>query len=132
VVGACAFLLPILSCALLLLDGADLSSQSVAAAILGLTIGAEVDVIAYLASRHFGLRNFGGLFGGLVAALALGTALGPLAAGATFDRYDSYSPFLVLTMVLMAASSVTLISLRHPRYVAPGHEVSAFDADECR
>jgi MFS family permease len=60
------------------------------------------------------LRNFGGLFGGLVAALSLGTAFGPLAAGATFDRFGSYAPFLVLTMVLMGVSSLALASLRLP------------------
>ena len=52
------------------------------------------------------------LFGGLVAALSLGTAFGPLAAGLSFDRFGGYSEFLVLTMVLMAISSAELASLR--------------------
>jgi predicted MFS family arabinose efflux permease len=112
VVGACAYLVPIGGGALLLLDGAHPVNQTVAAALFGLTLGAEVDVIAYLASRYFGLKNFGGLFGGLVAALSLGTAFGPLAAGAVFDRFGGYEPFLVLTIILMALSSVLLASLR--------------------
>jgi MFS family permease len=74
-----------------------------------------------LATRHFGLKNFGGLFGGLVAALSLGTAFGPLAAGATFDRFDSYAPFLVLTMIFMAVSSLALASLHHPPFAAGDH-----------
>jgi MFS family permease len=114
VVGACAYLVPILGSALLLIDGSSPISQTVAAALFGLTLGAEVDVIAYLASRHFGLKNFGGLFGGLVAALSLGTAFGPLAAGATSDHFDGYGPFLILTMVLMGLSSLALASLEPP------------------
>lgn len=114
VVGACAYLVPIAGAALLLIDGANPVSQSIAAALFGLTLGAEVDVIAYLASRYFGLRNFGGLFGGMVAALSLGTAFGPLASGATFDRFGSYTPFLVLTIVLMGLSSLALATLRSP------------------
>lgn len=114
VVGACAYLIPIAGAALLLFDGANPVSQTVAAALFGLTLGAEVDVIAYLASRYFGLKNFGGLFGGLVAALSLGTAFGPLAAGLTFDEFGGYSAFLVLTMVLMGISSVALASLKPP------------------
>ena len=110
-VGAAAFVIPILACVLLLFDGANPLSQAVAAAIFGLTLGSEVDVIAYLASKHFGLRNFGALYGVLQMALALGTAFGPLAAGAVFDRYESYAPFLMLTMVLMAASAIALTSL---------------------
>ncbi|GAA2561031.1 MFS transporter [Mycolicibacterium diernhoferi] len=112
VVGACAYLVPIVGAALLLLDGTNPVSQTIAAALFGLTLGAEVDVIAYLAARYFGLRNFGGLFGGLVAALSLGTAFGPLAAGLSFDRFGGYSEFLVLTMVLMGISSAALAGLR--------------------
>lgn len=114
IVGACAYLVPIAGAALLLVDGANPLSQSIAAALFGLTLGAEVDVIAYLASRYFGLKNFGGLFGGMVAALSLGTAFGPLAAGATFDRFGGYPPFLVLTIVLMGLSSLALATLRSP------------------
>ncbi|MGE2837168.1 MFS transporter [Mycobacterium sp. SMC-4] len=112
VVGACAYLVPIAGSALLLFDGANPVSQTAAAALFGLTLGAEVDVIAYLASRYFGLRNFGGLFGGLVAALSLGTAFGPLASGATSDHFGGYAPFLVLTMVLMGVSSLALALLK--------------------
>lgn len=110
-IGALASLLPIIACTLLLNDGADAVSQTIAALALGLTVGSEVDVIAYLAAKHFGLRNFGALYGALVMALALGTAFGPLAAGAAFDRYGSYAPFLVLTMALMATSAIALLSV---------------------
>ncbi len=113
-VGAVAFLLPIIACVLLLLDGARPVSQAAAAAFVGLTVGSEVDVIAYLAAKHFGLKNFGSLYGALVMALTLGTAFGPLAAGAVFDHYHSYLPFLLLTVVMMAASSIALVSLGPP------------------
>jgi len=111
-VGAIAFLLPIAACGLLLFDGANLVSQSVAAAIFGLTLGSEVDVIAYLAAKYFGLRNFGALYGAMVMALSLGVAFGPLGAGAVFDHFGNYAPFLVLTAVLMGTSSIALFSLR--------------------
>lgn len=113
-VGAVAFLLPMIACLLLFLDGARPSAQAAAAAFVGLTVGSEVDVIAYLAAKHFGLKNFGSLYGALVMALTLGTAFGPLAAGAVFDHYHSYVPFLLLTAVMMAASSMALVSLGPP------------------
>lgn len=110
-IGAAAFLFPIIASALLLLDGSNPISQSIAAAVLGLTVGSEVDVIAYLAARHFGLKSFGALYGAMVMALSLGTAFGPLAAGALFDRFGSYAPFLMLTMFLTAASAIALFTL---------------------
>ncbi|WP_428310578.1 MFS transporter [Hydrocarboniphaga sp.] len=113
-VGAIAFLIPIIACALLLLDGANPVSQGFAAAAIGLTVGSEVDVIAYLAARHFGLKNFGALYGVLQMALAFGTAFGPLAAGSVFDHYGSYAPFLMLTIALLATSAASLFSLGPP------------------
>jgi MFS family permease len=86
-IGAAAFLLPIIASVLLLLDGANPLSQVIAAAVLWLTVGSEVNVITYLAARHFGLKNFGALYGALLMAFSLGTACGPLAAGAVFDHY---------------------------------------------
>ena len=110
-VGATVFLLPIAAMLLLLLDGANPVSQMAAAAVLGLSLGSEIDVIAYLAARHFGLRNFGALYGALLMSLSLGTATGPLAAGAIFDGFGSYTGFLGLTSVFMALSALTLLSL---------------------
>jgi MFS family permease len=120
-VGAMVFVLPIVACSLLLLDGANPLSQSVAAAIFGLTVGAEVDVIAYLVSRHFGLKHFGVFSGAMIGALALGVAFGPLGAGAAFDRYGSYAEFLMLTMAFMAISSVALATLSRPRFGLQAH-----------
>jgi MFS family permease len=115
-VGAGAFLLPILACALLLFSGGNSAAQMLAAAIIGLTLGSEVDVIVYLTTRHFGLKHFGTIYGGLLTALSLGTAFGPLAAAAVHDRTGNYEPFLLLTMVCMAASSVALVSLPQPTF----------------
>ena len=129
-VGALAFLIPIIACALLLLDGANPLSQGVAAAAIGLTVGSEVDVIAYLAARHFGLKNFGALYGVLQMALAAGTAFGPLAAGAVFDHYNGYSPFLMLTIVLLATSAAALFSLGLPPAAAPATADAAAIAPE--
>lgn len=111
-VGTIACAIPILASALLLLDGANPLYQSLAAIIFGLTLGAEVDVIAYLAAKYFGLRNFGALYGAMVMSLSLGVAFGPLGAGAMYDVYGTYNPFLVLIAALMAISALALFSLR--------------------
>ena len=119
-VGGAVFLIPILACAILLTDTPNTLVLSVAAACLGLTIGAEVDVIAYLTSRHFGLKNYGVLFGSMVGALCLGTAFGPLAAGVIFDVTGGYQQFLYLTIGAMLISGAALVTLGRPRYAASG------------
>ena len=107
-VGAACFLIPIPACALLLGDAVGTGGYFAAAALFGLTLGAEVDVIAYLATRHFGLKNFGAIQGALLCATALGAALGPLGAGATFDHFGSYAHFLTSTIVLMFVSALII------------------------
>lgn len=114
-VGAVAFLLPGIACAILLFGGGSGMSVAVAAAFIGFTLGAEVDVLVYLTTRYFGLRNFGGLYGGILAALSVGTAFGPLAASRVFDVWTSYDPFLMSTLVMMGLSSLLLASLPRPR-----------------
>ncbi|MGH8517494.1 MAG: MFS transporter [Panacagrimonas sp.] len=113
-VGASVFLIPVIGLSLLLLDGANPAYQVLAAASIGLTLGAEVDVIAYLAAKYFGLKNFGALYGAMVMALSLGTSFGPLSAGTIFDRAGSYAPFLMLDIALMTVSALSLLSLGPP------------------
>lgn len=115
-VGAVAFLLPAIGCLSLLLAGDEFLGQAVAAALIGLTLGAEVDVIVYLTTQHFGLKTFGGLYGGLLTALSIGTATGPLGAAAIFDEFGNYTIFLWLTIAFMVASSIALASLPRPAY----------------
>lgn len=110
-VGAVIFLFPLVSCTLLLTNGADPASQIIAAVLFGLTVGAEIDVIAYLASRLFGLRSYGSIFGAMMAALSVGVATGPLAAGAFYDQFAGYGEFLLLTMLAMLLSALALLSM---------------------
>jgi MFS family permease len=124
-VGAGAFLLPIAACLLLLYAGDNRAAQSAAAAVIGLTLGSEVDVIAYLTTRHFGLKNFGALYGGLLMALSIGTAFGPLAAAAMYDAYGSYELFLWLTVISMTGSALALVSLPRASFVSSAADSTA-------
>ena len=120
-VGGISCLMPILASALLLIEGTNPVYQSLAACLFGLTLGSEVDVIAYLAARYFGLKNFGALYGAMVMSLSLGVAFGPLGAGAMFDHYGSYESFLILVAVLMGISSLALFSLFKTPVIESSH-----------
>jgi nitrate/nitrite transporter NarK len=70
---------------------------------------AEVDLIAFLISRYFGLRAFGRVYSSAFAAFALAGAFGPLIMGASFDRTGSYRVAMVtfLAATLVAAVLMT-------------------------
>lgn len=113
-VGATAFLLPLISSALLIRGGDSILLYAISAILIGLTLGAEVDVIAFTTTKYFRLKNFGALFGGHLMAVSIGGAIGPACAAAVFDRYNSYSPFLWFVMATLLASSLALASLPRP------------------
>jgi MFS family permease len=90
----------------LLWSGAGGSLPLLAAFLVGLGMGAEADIIAYLTSRYFGLRSFGVIYGFLFATFTLAGALGPVLMGVGFDRLGSYRApllfFLAATLVATA------------------------------
>lgn len=67
-----------------------ISSALVAAPLVGLGLGAEVDIIAYLTSRYFGLRSYGAIFGSIWAVFGVSGGLGAYLMGLGFDRTGSY------------------------------------------
>ena len=94
--------------------------QAVAAALLGLTVGGEIDVIAYLTTRQFGLRNYGTIYGAMTSSMNVGTATGALTAGAIFDAQGSYATFLFITIAAMLSSSIALGTINKAPFAA-GH-----------
>jgi MFS family permease len=102
--------------------------------LVGLGLGAEVDLIAFLVSRYFGLRAFGRVYSSAFAAFALAGALGPLIMGASFDRTGSYRVALV-TLLAAATAAATLMTRLGPyRYRASrldeNHQISHVQASE--
>jgi MFS family permease len=87
----------------------DYGTLLVATTLIGLTIGAEGDLISYLVRSYFGLTSFGSLFGIAFSGYGLGAVIGPIGLGAWFDRHGSYDvPLLVLPCMLLAASGLVL------------------------
>ena len=86
---ACAvFLATACGCVLLNLGGASMAP--VAAFLVGFALGAEIDLIAYLTARYFGLRNYGFVYGLAYSMFSIGAAAGPAVVGAMFDANRNY------------------------------------------
>jgi MFS family permease len=97
----------------------DYTALLVATTLIGLTIGAEGDLISYLVRSYFGLASFGSLFGIAFSGYGLGAVIGPIGLGAWFDRHGSYDvPLLVLPCMLLLAAGLVLVL---GRYRASGH-----------
>lgn len=89
----------------LLWSGAVGGLAFVAAVLMGLGVGVQLDLMAYMVSRYFGLRAFGEIYSYVFAAFTLGGVIGPLLMGMGFDATGSYSLVLggFVVATLMAA-----------------------------
>jgi MFS family permease len=73
--------------------------------MVGLAFGAELDIIAYLISRYFGLRALGAAFGVAFGSFVLAAGIGPLLMGLAFDRTGSYrAPMAGFSIATMLAA----------------------------
>ena len=99
---------------LMLATGATDFSAYVALVLIGFSIGAEIDMMAFLTTRYFGIRHFGEIFGILFASLLIGTSLGPFLFGLSYDTYGSY--LSILWIAASATAVATLLCFALPSY----------------
>jgi predicted MFS family arabinose efflux permease len=82
---------------------------AVGVVLVGLGLGAEVDMLAFLNSRYMGQRAFGQLYGYFFMSFALGGACGRFLGGYSFDLAGSYVPALIGAAAALVAA-VILVS----------------------
>jgi MFS family permease len=79
--------------------------------LVGLGLGAEVDIIAFLISRYFGMRCFGQIYSFAFGGFLLAGATGPLVMGAGFDWTGSYTAPLALLLILSVTATALITRL---------------------
>lgn len=120
-VGAVSVGMAAIPSALLLAFPGSVSVSTVSVLILGLSLGAELDAVAFLTTRHFGLRHFGALFGTISGILAFSTGLGPFLVSLTYDITRSYDLALMAYIPLSLTAAALFASLgRYPQFETTG------------
>jgi sugar phosphate permease len=103
--------LPALGFLLLASDMNSLAVVSAAMFLVGLSVGAESDLICYLVSRYFKLRIYGTTLGLVHTTTFLSSAAGGLAISLTLALSDSYVPFLYIAAGSIALGSMLFVLL---------------------
>jgi MFS family permease len=99
-----------------LVVGHAIWSAFIAALLVGLGIGAEVDIIAYLTSRYFGLRSYGAIFGWIWAVFGVSGGLGAYLMALGFDKTGSYVVPLSGFFCAAVLATLLIMSLGPYRY----------------
>ena len=104
-------------CGLLIISNATTYPLiAIAIALCGALMGAESDLIPYMVRRYFGMRSFGTVFGVQFSAFALGSMLGPIVYGLTFDRIQSYTPVAFAAGVACFVCALAMLFMGPYRY----------------
>ena len=108
-------LLPVVACYFLMGTGTSEGMIFFAGYLLGFAAGAESDMIAYLASRYFGMKAYGKIYGLLYMPFGVFSSISAPLYGYTRDVTGNYDLILSWAMGLFAIGGLILLVLgRYP------------------
>ncbi|MEJ7935968.1 MFS transporter [Sphingobium sp. AN558] len=114
-VGAIFLTPPAIGC-LILMSDPSLIAAICAAAMIGMAAGAELDLLALLISRYFGLRPFARIFSYMSAMISVGGGVGPLLFSWIREFTGSYQASFTMTAGLFLLGGPLLMTLgRYPQ-----------------
>ncbi|WP_342745813.1 MFS transporter [Sphingopyxis flava] len=106
---------PLIGCVILLQGQIDMTMAITATILVGLAQGAEIDIIAYLSARYFGLRHYSTIYGCTIMAAVLAAVAGQVTIGVLYDRTGGYESALYLFIGCLVISAILFLSLgRYP------------------
>jgi predicted MFS family arabinose efflux permease len=94
--------------------GAPWWVPALSAASFGLAAATEVDLVAFLTSRYFGMKAYGKIYGWQITTFYIGAATGPLAAGMAYDTLKGYTEVLYVAAALLVTGALVVGSLGRP------------------
>lgn len=99
---------------LLLLTDQLLPAAIVAAGMIGLQQGIEIDLFAYFVARRFPIAQYGTIYGALHGFSWIGNAAGIIGVGLVHDKLGSYSLAQAIGMAALTLGAVLVWQVRLP------------------
>jgi predicted MFS family arabinose efflux permease len=115
---AVAFVLnlaPAIGCLVIL--GSDVSPFAFYLAVLmiGLGQGAEIDIVAFMIARYFGLKRYATIYGLGVLFIGLSAAMASTGIGRLYDIYRDYDVALMIASASFACAALAYLAMgRYP------------------
>lgn len=108
-------LVPAVFGCLLLTEMPSVWAVYVAAAMLGIAQGVEVDIVSYFISKYFGIKSYSKIFAIVGLAFTFGTVTGQVSAGQAYDYFQNYNAVLIAAAVGFGVSAfLVLLMGRYP------------------
>ncbi len=119
-VAAPLFIAPAVACVIVATSTVTPTLATVTAVLIGFAAGVESDLIAYLAARYYGLKNYARIYGVLYMAFGFASAVSPPLYGWSYDIFGSYQIALFCGATLFTISAIIMFFMnRYPEEHAP-------------
>lgn len=102
---------PIIGCFVLASGASGIPAMVLAAATIGLAVGAEFSVLAFMVGKYFGQRRYGIIYACLYAVFKLSAGVGTPMFGYSFDITRSYNLILYFSAGALLVGSTLLLTL---------------------
>jgi hypothetical protein len=110
-VAACVITLAAFGMTTGLTEHPSLATMMLAVGLVGLSIGAELDLMSFLCARLFGLEHYGAVYRGLAVFFYSGIAAGGLLYGIIHDVTGTYSAGIGMSSALLLVASGLFLKL---------------------
>jgi MFS family permease len=104
-------LVPAMAGCLLLAASPGLAGGAIAAVLIGVAAGTELDLLGFLVARYFGLADFARIYGRLFVFVAVAAGSAPPLFGLARDLTGSYAPAFLAAAGLLIIGASGLLAL---------------------
>jgi MFS family permease len=111
IVSAIGMGLPCIGTYILATDTTQIILLGLAIILIGLSFGAEADILAYVTARYFPMHIYSSVMGLLTTAVGLAIGLGSGLLSYMLSKTDSFTAFLLVGGTLVLIGSVNLLRL---------------------
>ena len=117
---ACVFTMgPAIGCLLLLPESLEPWMAVIALVLLGLGQGAEIDVVAFMIARYFGMRSYASIYGISVFCIAVMVAVQGSLIGLSYDYFGNYNVALIVAAGCFVLAALSYLGMgRYPTQLA--------------
>lgn len=116
---------PIIGCFILASRISGISAMVLAAATIGLAVGAEFSVLAFMVGKYFGQRRYGIIYACLYAVFKLSAGVGTPVFGYSYDITRSYNFILYSSAGALLVGATLLLTLGPYRASVSNEQVAA-------
>ena len=110
------FIIPVIACYIFRMPELSYTMAVIAVALIGIAAGVEYDLMAFLVSKYFGMKNYSAIYGMLYGFFAIGAGFGPYFFGRSFAVTGSYSLIFGYAMAAFVIGALPLLFLGKYQY----------------